>query len=245
MNTMATGTFYGVGIGPGDPELLTLKAVRVLSSCSCIYVPTSKLSRQEYPAQVARRYAGSECEVKEVTFSLAATSEERCRHWHQIAQEIALRCEAGEDVALVTLGDALLYSTTIYLLRALQEVAPELPVETVPGISAFSLAAALTGTPLGEGQQPLRVIPAVKDMAEIEQAVASGEGLVLMKIGSRLQEIIDLLERCGALDRSVFVARAGLEGQHVETDLRHLRGADDKMGNLSVVLVQAADEEGV
>lgn len=241
MTAQTPGTFYGVGVGPGDPELLTLKAVRVLRSCACIYVPTSKLSRQDYLGEVAHRYAGQGCEIREVAFSLAGSTAERCRHWRETAVELVTRLHAGEDVALVTLGDALLYSTYIYLLRALRDVDPALMVETVPGISSFSLAAALTGTPLGEGKQSLRVMPTVTDRVEVEKAIIEGCGLVLMKIGPRLQEIIDLLERFGALERSVFVSRAGLPGQRIETDLRCLRDADDNAGNLAVIIVQAVE----
>lgn len=238
MTVQKTGTFYGVGVGPGDPELLTLKAVRVLSSCDCLYVPTSKFSRESYVGEVAQHYAAPGCEVHEVAFSLATNAEERSQHWRETAIEIAARLRAGENVALLTIGDALLYSTYTYLLRTLREVDPTVTVETVPGISAFSLAAALTGTPLGEGKQSLRVIPAVTDMQLIERAVEEGCGLVLMKIGARLQTVIERLERLNALERSVFVSRAGLPGQRVETDLKCLRGADEGAGNLSVIIVQ-------
>lgn len=241
MTEKAAGTFYGVGVGPGDPELLTLKAARVLNSCDYIYVPTSRLSSQGYVEDVARAYAGDDCEVCPVSFSLAASAEQREDHWRETAIEIAGYLSSGHDVALVTLGDALLYSTYIYLLRALREVAPEATVETVPGISSFSLAAALTDTPLGEGKQSLRVIPAVTDLVEVEKAVLDGSTLVLMKIGVRLLELIDLLDRLGALERSVFVARAGLPEQRVETDLRCLRDAEKGTGNLAVIIVQAAE----
>lgn len=241
MTGQIPGIFYGVGVGPGDPELLTLKAVRVLGSCVCIYIPTSKVSRESYVADVAKRYAAPGCELREVTFSLATSAEERCHHWRETAAEIAVRLRAGESVAFVTLGDALLYSTYIYLLRALRDVDPKASVETVPGVSSFSLAAALTGTPLGQGKQPLRVIPTVSDMVEVERAIAEGSGLVLMKLGARLQAVIDLLERLNAMNRSVFVSRAGLTGQRIETDLRCLRDADEDAGNLAVILVQAEE----
>ncbi|BCA79023.1 precorrin-2 C(20)-methyltransferase [Desulfuromonas sp. AOP6] len=241
MTAQTHGTFYGVGVGPGDPELLTLKAVRVLSSCSCIYVPVSKFSRQSYVGEVARRYAGSDCEIREVVFCLSANTAERSRHWHETAVEIVTRLRSGKDVALVTLGDAMLFSTYIYLLQALRDVDPGAVIETVPGISAYSLAAALADVPLGQGRQSLLVMPAVTDMSEVESAVVDGRSLVLMKIGARLQAVIDILERLGALERSVFVSRAGLPGQRIETDLRCLRDADEDAGNLAVIIVQASE----
>jgi len=236
------GTFYGIGVGPGDPELLTLKAVRILTESRCIYLPTSRLSTQNYVSEVVRRYADAACEICPVTFSLASDSDRRREHWQQTASEIAGRLRTGQDVTFVTLGDALLYSTYIYLVRALRREFPAARIETVPGISSFNLAAALTHTPLGEGRQPLRVIPSTNDLGVVEAAVATGDCVVLMKIGSRLGAIIALLDRLEVLERSVFVSRAGLPDQFIETDLYRLRGADEKLGNLAVMIVQGAGE---
>lgn len=232
------GTLYGIGVGPGDPELLTLKAARVLRSSHCIYLPTSRLSIQNYVQETVLHYASSTCEICPVTFSLAADSEQRRDHWQQTAGEIAERLQAGQDVAFVTLGDALLYSTYIYLLRALYRILPEARIETIPGISSFSLAAALANMPLGEGTLPLQIIPSANELGMIADVVASGSGVVLMKIGSRLQEILALLDQADALERSVFVSRAGMPEQRVEHDLNRLRGADEKTGNLAVIIVQ-------
>jgi precorrin-2/cobalt-factor-2 C20-methyltransferase len=234
------GTLYGIGVGPGDPELLTLKAARILRNSPCIYLPTSRLSTQSYVTDVVQHYANSTCEICPVTFFLAADSDQRREHWQQTADEIAERLRTGQDVAFVTLGDTLLYSTYIYLLRALRMQYPEARVETVPGISSFSLAAALTNMPLGEGSQSLQIIPSANDFGVIEKALADGGGVVLMKIGRYLQEIIGLLDRLGTLHRSVFVSRAGLPDQRVETDLNLLRGADEKVGNLAVIIVQGS-----
>ncbi|MDY0184375.1 MAG: precorrin-2 C(20)-methyltransferase [Desulfuromonadaceae bacterium] len=239
MTAARTGTFYGVGVGPGDPELLTLKAVRVLSHSDCIYVPSSHLSTQNYVAEVVKSHASPTCESVPVTFSLADNSTQRQHHWHATAQQICARLQAGQNVAFVTLGDPLLYSTYIYLLRALQDISPTAKVETVPGISAFSAAAALTNSPLGEGLHPLTVIPAANDLEQIRTLLAMGGGVVLMKIGPLLAQIIALIEQADALPRSVFVARAGLPEQHIETDLLRLRHAPPKTGNLAVIIVQA------
>jgi precorrin-2/cobalt-factor-2 C20-methyltransferase len=231
------GTFYGVGVGPGDPELLTLKAVRVLQQCDAIYVPTSRLSKQTYVADIAAAYAASDSEVVPVNFSLADHASGRQQHWHNTAQEIAARLQDGQDVAFVTLGDALLYSTYIYLLRALYEVLPEPRVETVPGISAVSSVAATTNCPLGEGEQPLTIIPAANDLEKIRSLVMAGNGVAIMKIGHRLPSLVEMLDVCNALGRSVFVSCAGLPNQRIELDLHHLKNAPEGTGNMAVILV--------
>ena len=237
----SAGTLYGIGVGPGDPELLTLKAARILSNSRCIYLPTSRLSTQGYVTDVVQHYADAECEICPVTFSLANDREQRREHWQQTAGEIAERLRGGQDVTFVTLGDTLLYSTYIYLIRALRQQLPEAKIKTVPGISSFSLAAALTNMPLGEGLQSLQIIPSANDLGMIEAAIAAGGGVVLMKIGRSLQQILALLDRVDALDRSVFVSRAGLPDQRLETDLNRLRDADEKAGNLAVIIVQGTE----
>jgi precorrin-2/cobalt-factor-2 C20-methyltransferase len=102
---------------------------------------------------------------------------------------------------------------------------------------AFAAAAALTNFPLGEGKEIVSIIPTADDLSSVRRALATGGTVVLMKIGARLQSVLDLLEEHAALDRAVFVARAGLDGQYLETDLRKLRGTEPKAGYLSVVLV--------
>lgn len=234
----AVGTFYGVGVGPGDPELLTLKAVRLLQNSPRIYVPRSRLSTQNYVAEVVNHYASDICEITAVNFSLAENGEQRQAHWQQTAQEIAVRLNKGQDVVFVTLGDPLLYSTYIYLIRALQDEMAEATIETVPGISAFCFSAALTNTPLGEGLKPLTVMPSANDIEQIKQLISQGHTVVLMKIGRHLNSIIAAIDEVNAIERSVFVSRAGLPEQRIELDLNQLRDAPRGAGNLAVIVVR-------
>ena len=242
---MNSGTFYAIGVGPGDPELLTLKAIRLLQESHSIYVPVSRLSTQTWVADVVEMYAGEGARVQTVSFSLGADRQERQEHWRQTAIEIIEQLRSGRDVAFVSLGDPLLYSTCVYLLRALQEQWPQIPAEIVPGISAYAHCAALTGFAVGEGDQPVAILPTVTAMQDIRSALQRGGTLVLMKIGRHLADIIDLLEENGLLEQAVFVARAGLSDQRIETDLNNLRGAEATAGNLAVILVDATQRKTI
>lgn len=233
------GTFYAVGVGPGDPELLTLKAVDRLQRAAILYVPTSRLSRQSWLADAVKRYASEGSETRTVEFSLGANPKQRQHHWGSVATEIVTELQQGNDVAFVTLGDPLLYSTNIYLLRALRERWVEIAIEVVPGVSAYSHVAALTEFAVGEGENPVTILPTVMDRAALRDAIKQGGTLVLMKIGKRLPQVLDLLDEFDLLAQSVFVARAGLPDQRIETDLHKLREASEKTGNLAVILVDA------
>ena len=234
---MNSGTFYAIGVGPGDPELMTLKAVRLLRKSPCIYVPTSRLSTQTWVANVVQMYAANAADIHTVSFSLGADRQARQKHWQQTADAIIGQLQLGKDVAFVSLGDPLLYSTCIYLLRALQEQWPQVPIEIVPGISAYAHCAALTNFAIGAGEQPVTIIPTVTAINDLQSAINKGGTLVLMKVGRHLQAIIDLLEENKLIEQAVFIARAGLPDQRIETNLRCLRGADPAAGNLAIILV--------
>lgn len=236
---MKKGTLYGVGVGPGDPGLITVKGREVIGACRHVFAPKARIKSESLALQIAGRYAGASAQIHEVVFPMVADEAVLERHWNECAAEINALLEAGEDVCFLTLGDTLLYSTHIYLVRAVRALSPAATVVTIPGVNAFSAAAALTGFPLGEGKRPLLVIPVSDDLEIVREAIDGERTVVLMKVGKRLPEIVALLEARGLAQRSVFIARAGLEGERVETDLKQLRAAGAELGYLSVILVPA------
>ncbi len=234
---MTCGCLSIVGVGPGDPELVTLKAVRKLREADSVYVPVSHLSRETWLSDVVKLHAAAQAKVAEVSFSAARERSERALHWQQTAAEIIGELQQGKDVAFVTLGDPQLYSTSLYLLRAVNDLWPQAPVDIVPGISAMNHCAALTAFTLGEGTEPVTIMPSVTALEDVRRALTMGGTLVLMKIGRHLPTVIDLLEEEGLLEQSVFVARAGLPDQLIVTDMRTLRDVPAEKGNLAIILI--------
>lgn len=239
---MKTGAFYGIGIGPGDPELITLKGVRILSQCRRVFVPKARTAADSVALRIAGQHLRADAEVIELVFPMTQDRAELSERWEESARQVAAALKTGEDACFLTLGDSLLYSTYIYLLRALKNHVPDLRVVTVPGVTAFSAAAALTHFPIGERKEPVTIVPAADDVAAVERAIETGGTVVLMKVGKRLGSIVDLLERVGVIDRAVFIARAGQKGERIETDLRKLRGEGPETGYLSIILVHANKE---
>ena len=157
--------------------------------------------------------------------------------WSGFIDALPAGLEQGEDVCFLTLGDPLLYSTYIYLLRAIKRRCPSVRTVTVPGITAFSAAAALTDFPIGEGKRPVTIVPTAEDLTAVKDALSLGGTVVLMKIGKRLREIIAVIEEAGLLDQAVFVSHATMACERVETDLRRLRTGEPEAGYLSVILI--------
>ena len=170
MDSAHLGTFYGMGVGPGDPELLTVKAAAVLARCPHVVVPKAKADGGSVALEIAGRYVGKHAKIHELVFPMTTDKAELSRSWRVSAAKIAALLQTGTDVCFLTLGDALVYSTYIYLLRELKAILPQLAVITVPGITSFSAVAALTNFPLGEGKEPITVVPTADDLSAVREA---------------------------------------------------------------------------
>jgi precorrin-2/cobalt-factor-2 C20-methyltransferase len=237
---MSLGTLFGIGIGPGDPDLITVKGASLLAACRHVVVPKASRASESVALSIIRKHLNPAAIIHEVVFPMVTRKETLETKWRESAERVAGILETGEDVCFPTLGDAFLYSTYIYLVRALRERCPEVNIVTVPGVTAFSAVAAATGFPVGEGKKSVTIIPAADDMSELQDALTRGGIVVIMKVGKRLQAVLDLLEDHGALDNSVFAAHVGMGNEHVETDLRKLRGAGEEIGYLSIILARPA-----
>jgi len=239
---MNPGILYGIGIGPGDPELITLKGARLISACRNLFVPKARTASESVALAIARPLVGPEARIEELLFPMTADQTELAEKWEAAAGRIAEALTRGEDACFITLGDPLLYSTYIYLLRSLRRRLPGLKAVTVPGITSFSAAAALAEFPVGEGREPVTVVPAAEDLADVRRALAQGGTVILMKIGKRLREVLTLLDEEGLLEGSVFVSHVGMEAQRIETDLRRLKAERPEAGYLSIILVKVGEK---
>ena len=238
-DTTIFGTLYGIGVGPGDPELITVKGASLLRECRHVFVPKARTEANSLALSIAKTYLREQAEIHELVFPMSADEEELSAHWRKNANKISDILREGEDACFITLGDPYLYSTFIYLVRELRQLRPGVRIVSVPGVTAFSAAASLCAFPVGEGRDGVTIIPAVEDIEHIRRVLQDKGTVILMKIGRRLREVIDLLEEEDVIDGSVFVSRVGMEDQRLETDLRNLRDAAPEMGYLSIILVHS------
>ncbi len=229
------GHFYVVGVGPGAPDLLTLRAANIIGSCDVLIAPQAETSAESLALQVAASCIDKQ-EVIEQVYPMARDESQTVRCWAGIADLVLERCERGQAVAHLTIGDPLLYSTAGYLIDQLASRLPEDRWHVVPGISAFQAAAAATHQTLTRQNDRLMLMPATR-IPDVKAAMGNCETLVLYKVGPRLKQLAAALEEHGAAGEATIVSRASQPG--AETIQRGLDGAcDAKAGYMSTVIVR-------
>ncbi len=213
-------TLFAVGVGPGDPELLTRKAERILRQADVILAPVSHPGDASVAHETVREFVDeTRQELIIHQFPMTSDKSRLIPAWQEAAALMAERIQAGKDVAFITIGDPLLYSTFIYLLRIFRESYPALPVEIVPGISSINTAAAVAGVPLAEAEEKIVIIPATAGIEAIASALEEFETVVLLKVKPLYADILKLLKETGRSESALFVERVGSARQKVLTGI--------------------------
>jgi precorrin-2/cobalt-factor-2 C20-methyltransferase len=221
---MTAGTLYGLGVGPGDPELVTVKAVKVLQSVDLVLAASSTKNDYSLALSIVRQYIQDGVVVQPVQFPMTRQKRALSDAWQANARRILDLLKAGKKAAFVTLGDPLTYSTYGYMVKTLKELDPDCKIVTVPGITAYNAAAARVNLPLVEGPQSLLVISGVGDQDKVRELLHCSENVVILKTYREFDMICQTLEDLGAADRAVLVSRLGHEDETVEYDIRKLKG---------------------
>lgn len=205
-----SGRLYALGIGPGASDLLTVRAARILGKLDVLYAPAGRKGGDSLALSIVREYLGEQTEIRCTHFPMSANSAEKEAVWDDVAAALSAETLAGKQVGFITLGDAMLFSTWVFLLQRLGR--PDW-LEIVPGVTSFAAIAARTQTPLAMEQQSLAVVSCTAPEAEIKQALANHDSLVLMKVYGRFARVKALLADAGLLDRAVMMAEATLPGE--------------------------------
>lgn len=218
------GLFYGIGVGPGDPELLTYKAVRILDEIDCVAVPVAERDRESTARRIAGPFIRPDCQVVEIDFPMTRDRQRLEEAWRDGYRAVKELLEEGRSVAFLTLGDPMLYSTYIYLYQRLHD--DGFPVHTIPGITSFCAAAAAGGVPLAFGDDKVALLPgaAVEDLENGK--LDDFQTIVIFKVARQFEKLVDALERTGRLDNSLLVISCGHPEEQVITDLRSMVGSE-------------------
>jgi precorrin-2/cobalt-factor-2 C20-methyltransferase len=203
----------GVGVGPGDPELVTVKGVRVLREADVVVVPVMSADEQGRAEATVRVH--TDREVVRLVFALddrgGATAARR-QAWEAAAEAVAAM---SGTVAFATIGDPNIYSTFTYLADAVRERVPDLVVETVPGITAMQDLAARSGTVLCEGTESLALLPLTAGIDAFDEALSHFDTVVAYKGGRQMSAVRGVLDRHGRLEDAVFGASLGLPDERI------------------------------
>lgn len=238
---MTYGTLYGVGVGPGAPDLLTRRAVKILRRADVIVLPRSS----HYGASTAWKIVRSvvrKISKQEHLFLTFPMSRDPAKHrsaWEKAFARIGPLLERGLSVAFATEGDPSLYSTFIYLQREAPRRWPGIRVEIVPGVSSIAAVPAVTGISLADGLERIAIIPAGYGVDDLADILNRFDTTVLMKIGSEIPNVIAALELAGLTDKAVYVSHATMAQQRIVNDVRQLQA---KRGDCFAMIVVARKE---
>ena len=217
--TTKIGTLYGLGVGPGDPELLTLKAVRLLGEVDLVFTAASPGNDYSLAQRIAAPHLKPGIEVRRLDFPMVGAGPDLASAWRANASEIAAELKAGLSAAFLTLGDPSTYSTYGYVLPYLAELLPPGHLVTVPGITSYQLAAARANQPLVSGLESLTIISGVEDPENFSGLLDLSDNVAILKTYRSYDSIQDLLKKKNLLDRAVLYSKVGLPGEEIRADL--------------------------
>lgn len=227
---MTKGKLYGIGVGPGDPELVTVKAVRLLKECNIVAVP-DKGTGEQTALNIVKDYIKD----KELLFCPTPMIRDTAlleEGYEKIADSLCAILSQGKDIAFITLGDPAVYSTYLYVHKKV--IARGFDVELVPGVPSFCAVAARLGISLCERSERLLIVPASHDPSDCMDIPANK---VFMKAGRDMPQLRKLLEQRGQLENACMVENCGMQNEKV---LHSLAQAEEEAGYFSVVIVKEA-----
>jgi precorrin-2/cobalt-factor-2 C20-methyltransferase len=219
--TEQKGVFYGVGVGPGDPELLTVKALRLLQTAPVVAFPAGVQGRLGFAEQIIQAYLGPEQHRLPLHFPYVQDEAVLTQAWELAADQVWECLAQGKDVVFASEGDVSFYSTFAYLADTLRSRHPAVQITAIPGVCSPLAAAAAIAHPLTLRQQRLLILPALYNLADLETTLAIVDVLVLMKVSSVYPQVWALLKQHQLLEHSYVVEWATLPQQQIYQDLQN------------------------
>ena len=195
-----------VGCGPGDPDLLTVKAVKAIKNAEIIMCPTSKEGKTSIAFSIITSLLDPEKkpEIKNLVFPMVKDKDILEDTWKKNTEVIAEAVRSGKKVVYLTVGDPYLYSTWIYLHRELQAKHPEIKITVIPGIVSIFTFASKVGISIAEGSETVAVIPSCYDLSRVKETAKNCDTMIFLKDGRYFDQVIQLLKDAGFPDSSIF-----------------------------------------
>jgi len=215
------GTLYGLGVGPGDPELLTIKAARILGEVDLVFTAASPGNDYSIAQQIAGPHLKPGIEVRRLNFPMVGDEATLTQAWRANAEEIAEVLKGGRSAAFLTLGDPLTYSTYGYVLPYLAEILPEGSVVTIPGITSYQMAAARDNRPLVTGLESLTIMSGVESPEKLGDLLEQTDNVAILKTYRSFEGIMGMLRKKGLLKNARLYSKVGLSDEKIYRDLEN------------------------
>jgi precorrin-2/cobalt-factor-2 C20-methyltransferase len=229
-----------VGCGPGDPDLLTIKAVGLIKNAEVVFAPTSKEGKPSIALSIVKKYINSSAKMVNLIFPMLKEKEVLKNYWKENAEKIANQVRAGRRVIYLTVGDPSIYSTWIYIYKELRRNHKDIEIDIVPGITSIFAFAAEAKIALVEGDETLAIVPACYDMDRVRRTSNVCDTVVFLKDGKYFDDVIDMLSDAGFVEDSIVAIAqdVAIEGEIMKmsrlADLRGRRGSTEKYFSIMV-----------
>jgi precorrin-2/cobalt-factor-2 C20-methyltransferase len=194
---------FCVGCGPGDPELLTVKAVRTIENAEILFAPTSRDGKASIAFSVVQKHVQESAKVVSLVFPMIRDRDSLKDKWKTNAELIANAVKTGKRVVYLTVGDPSLYSTWIYIHRELASNYDDIEVEIVPGITSIFAFAAQAKLSLAEGDETVAIVPACYDLEKVRQTADCCDTLIFLKDGRYFEKVVEMLSNAGFPNDSI------------------------------------------
>ncbi|MCG3083774.1 precorrin-2 C(20)-methyltransferase [Anoxybacillus sp. LAT_35] len=202
------GTLYGIGVGPGDPELLTVKAFRRLKEAHVIAYPKKANGSKSYAQQIVDAYfSPKEKQMLGLVFPMTKDENVLREKWNETVETVWTYLREGKHVAFVTEGDPLLYSTWIHFMRTMQMKYPDVSIEIVPGISSINGAAARLQLPLADGDETVAIVPARDDYYAMKKVIETHDCVIFLKVAKVMSLLLAILREMNITNKAAVVTK--------------------------------------
>ncbi|MCD4677377.1 MAG: precorrin-2 C(20)-methyltransferase [Desulfobacula sp.] len=215
------GKLFGVGVGPGDPELITVKAVRIIKEADIIFTAASTKNKYSLAVEIASPYISTSAPIEKLSFPMTKNVKEIETAWVQNAKQIANSLKQGKKAVFLTLGDPTTYSTFGYILKKMSCIMPEADIETIPGITSFHAASARLNRILVEGEESLLVTSGAFGGDRIRN-VDGVENVAIVKAYKNIKDINKALKEAGLDKKCVAVSKCGRENEQIIENIEDL-----------------------
>jgi precorrin-2/cobalt-factor-2 C20-methyltransferase len=219
---------FCVGCGPGDPELLTIRALNLIKEADVIFVPTSKSDKPSIALSIVAKYIDKTTKIIHLVFPMVKDKNSLKEYWEKNTAEISRMVKTGKKTLYLTVGDPSLYSTWIYIHRELKKNYKDIEIEIIPGITSIFAFAAESKISLVEGNEHLSIVPACYDLNKVKNTVKASDTIVFLKDGRYFDNVIEMLSDTGFSEESQIAIAQDVSTNKNILEIKHLKDLKGK-----------------